>query len=288
MPPAEHTTNDNAGPFEGFHIYHTFEIDASLRDDPVVFYKREMFLQMFEADMQFKDTRFVLLATAVVTAAPMIVALPPLDTQVFHQFLSTVFQGFCGLLGLLAVALVYYLQQLKEEAETAVSEFRQFLAGSGCSVSTSRPLEMWKEAETTLRAIAKKKRATVDPHFISYLHARTNYCTRLDFAPSTLRLRTFMLLPPSLLLLAFSLAGLALGSLGPGARVRSEWPVLATCVLLSSLVIVRCLRITRQYFWVKLKTARMPEGMEDLPPDTFPAPDRRNVQRSGRSNGPLI
>src|SRR5205823_6426772 len=128
---------------------------------------------------------------------------------------------------------------------------------------------------TTLGAVAKKKRAALSPQFISQLHARTNYCTRGEFAPYTLRLRTFKLLPPSLLLLAFSLAGLAVGSVGSIGRGRSEWSVLAASVLLASLVIVRCFRITREYFWVKLESTTMPKGAEDLPNDTFPASGRR-------------
>jgi len=289
MSPNKHSAANETNRFEGFHLYHTFEVDGSLRDDPVVFYKREMFLQMYAADRQSKDTRLVLLATGAVMAAPLFLGLPSLERETFHQFLSAAFQGFCGLLGLLAVAVTYYLQLLKEHADAAVSEFRSYLISVGCSVSTSQPLEMCTEAENELAARAAKKRTTVDQQLLSHLHARTNYCTRLLNAPSSLRLQIFMLLPPSLMLLVFSLAGLALDSLGPSVQFHFEWSVLGACVLLSSIVFLRCFRISRQYFWVKLDSSELPEGMVDLPPDTFPKGNRRNARaksdRGGSRNG---
>jgi hypothetical protein len=91
--------------FDWIHLYSEYDLDASLRDDPIRYVKRQMFLEMVHKHSQAKDTRIVVLVTIFVAVFPAFSPLPSFDKEGSYYFLSTVFQGFSAMLGLLAVDL---------------------------------------------------------------------------------------------------------------------------------------------------------------------------------------
>jgi hypothetical protein len=256
--------------FEWLHIYHDYDVDPSLREEPIKYYKRQMFLNMVQSDLQGKDTKLVIPISLLVVVCPALVPLPPFGPQGSHYFLSTAFQGFSAMLGLLAIALVYRLQQMRESQVHALDELKKFLTSLGLTTHSTGAVELWTEATGQLKRQAEKKKAGVNPGFIKYLQVRINYCTRLEFDDSYLRVHSFSLVIPFILLLACTLAGLAFSAVAPSAYPRFGWCFLVGSVWLSILVLLRGATFMRRHFWVRLETAIGDPGLEQLPPDTFP------------------
>jgi hypothetical protein len=268
-PPDQNCSAAAPGNFDAFHIYHDYDLDPSLREEPITYYKRQTFLDMVQQQAQEKDTKIVLAVTILIAIAAAVAPLPAFGLEGSYSFLGTVFQGFSGMLGLLAVALVYRLEHMKAFQKEALDELKQFLVGRGIAAQSYSALELWKKATDDLAKEAKKKKAKVHPGFIEYLNVRINYCTRLQFEVSHLQSQSFATVIPFILLLVSSLVGLALAAVAPAAYVRFGLCLVVSTVWLSILVILRCVNLMRRHFWVRLgKTVGEP-GME-LPPDTFP------------------
>lgn len=288
--PEKHKRFDYYAHFDWLHSYRAYEVDPALCEDPIVFSKRKTFEDMVAQQKQGRDTLMVLLATAILLIGPfpLVSGLPRINMQGLYYFLSTAFQGFSALLGLLGIALVYQLQQGREFLSGEIEDVKRFLSNSRISTESKNPLEMWKSVESYLRSAATRRNKDMSPKFVELVIRRINYCTQLEFDGIKLQSECFSLLPPFLLLLVISILGLAASCFERTTEDHLGWCFVISTIGLSSLIVVRGFMLARRHFWVNLKTIEGPPGTTPVfPPDSYPGPLTDITGRTAATTGPV-
>ena len=117
----------------------------------------------------FKDSLVYVLLIAFTAFAPGVLPLPLMDLHSAYYMLSSVFQGFAALLGLLAIFAVYRAQSFESQALAHEELLREYIGQLGLNVSYRNVEHLQKIVQNPregtppkTRQIMEEKRNVID------------------------------------------------------------------------------------------------------------------------------